>query len=102
VKHHGRGLRRLLQDDDLAARIESDYQRAGLDERRLAMLRYSEALTRSPSAMSARDVEALRAAGFSDADVLAVAEVTAYYAYVNRIADGLGVELEEWIDWDES
>jgi uncharacterized peroxidase-related enzyme len=102
VRHHGRGLRRLLNDDDLAARIESDYERAGLDERRLAMLRYAEVLTRSPSAMSAHDVEALRAAGFSDADVLAIAEVTAYYAYANRIADGLGIELEEWIDWDES
>jgi uncharacterized protein YciW len=66
------------------------------------MLRYAEVLTRSPSAVTVRDVEALRAAGFSDADVLAIAEVTAYYAYVNRIADGLGVELEEWIDWDES
>ena len=102
MRHHGRGLRRLLNDDDLAARIESDYERAGLDERRLAMLRYAEVLTRSPSAMSAHDVEALRAAGFSDADVLAIAEVTAYYAYANRIADGLGIELEEWIDWDES
>ncbi|HEY3022833.1 MAG TPA: peroxidase-related enzyme, partial [Actinomycetota bacterium] len=35
--------------------------------------------------------------GFSDADVLHIAEVTAYYAFVNRIADGLGVELEPWI-----
>ena len=32
--------------------------------------------------------------------ILHVAEVTAYYAYVNRIADGLGVELEPWI-WAE-
>ena len=44
--------------------------------------------------MERGDVERLRAVGLSDADVLAVAEVTAYYAYANRIADGLGVELE--------
>jgi uncharacterized protein YciW len=46
------------------------------------------------------DVEALRDAGFRDADVLAIAEVTAYYAYVNRIADGLGVTLEDENDED--
>ena len=44
--------------------------------------------------MERGDVEALREAGFADADVLAIAEVAGYYAYVNRIADGLGVALE--------
>lgn len=81
-------------------RIEADYEGAGLDERRTAMLRYADKLTRSPNTMQAADVEALRDAGFSDADVLAIAEVVAYYAYANRIADGLGVKLEEWIDWN--
>lgn len=36
--------------------------------------------------------------GLADADVLALAEVVAYYAYVNRIADGLGVELEPGVE----
>jgi alkylhydroperoxidase family enzyme len=61
------------------------------------MLGYAEKLTRAPGAMRPEDVEALRRAGFSDADILHIAEVVAYYAYVNRIADGLGVELEPWI-----
>jgi uncharacterized peroxidase-related enzyme len=61
------------------------------------MLEYAEKLTRTPAAVRREDVEALRQVGFSDADVLHVAEVTAYYAFVNRIADGLGVELEPWI-----
>jgi len=58
------------------------------------MLRYAEKLTRHPGRMCRSDVEALREVGFGDADVLAIAEVVGYYAYVNRIADGLGVELE--------
>jgi len=58
------------------------------------MLRYSRKLTREPARMERADVDALRAGGFTDADVLAIAEVTGYYAYVNRLADGLGVELE--------
>lgn len=61
------------------------------------MLEYAEKLTRTPAAMHQEDVEALLRVGFSDADVLHIAEVTAYYAFVNRIADGLGVGLEPWI-----
>jgi uncharacterized peroxidase-related enzyme len=61
------------------------------------MLDYADKLTRTPAEMGREDVEALRRTGFSDADVLHIAEVTAYYAYVNRIADGLGVDLEPWI-----
>ena len=50
--------------------------------------------------MTRADVDALKAHDFSDADVLAIAEVTAYYAYANRIADGLGVEVEPWFTPD--
>ncbi|MEM1451531.1 MAG: hypothetical protein AAF957_14105 [Planctomycetota bacterium] len=94
MTHHRRGLRRLLRDDDLLARIERDWRTAGLDARRRAILGYAEALTRTPSAVAEEDVEGLRAAGLDDADVLGLAECVAYYAYVNRIADGLGVRLE--------
>jgi uncharacterized peroxidase-related enzyme len=78
-------------------RIEADHHTAGLEPRLRAMLDYAEKLTRTPAAVRREDVEALRQVGFSDADVLHIVEVTAYYAFVNRIADGLGVELEPWI-----
>ena len=60
------------------------------------MLEYVEKLTRAPTRMARADVESLRTAGFTDADVLAVCEVTAYYAFANRIADGLGIEIEPY------
>jgi len=44
--------------------------------------------------MQQADVQALREVGFTDTDILHIAEVAAYYAYVNRIANGLGVEVE--------
>ena len=100
MTHHRRGLRRLLKDDELLARIETDFETSGVDERRLAMLRYSVKLTREPWAMEAADVETLRGVGLSDTDILHVAEIVGYYAYANRIADGLGVPLEEWIPED--
>ena len=61
------------------------------------MLGYSEKLTLTPSEMVADDVAALRSAGFSDRDILDIVEVVSYYAYVNRIADGLGVGIEPWV-----
>ena len=60
------------------------------------MLEYAVKLTKRPEEMTCSDIEALRAAGFSDRDMLDVAEAVAYYAYVNRIAQGLGVQLETW------
>ena len=51
-------------------------------------------LTRAPTQMERADVDALRGVGFTDVDVLHICEVAGYYAYANRIADGLGVELE--------
>ena len=58
------------------------------------MLGYVEKLTRAPASMVRADVEMLRTAVFNDADILAIVEVASYYAFVNRIADGLGVDVE--------
>mgnify|MGYP002623315627 CR=1 FL=1 len=74
--------------------LAEDYRRVELEAADRAMLDYAAKLTREPWAMERSDVEALRAAGFSDRAVLDINQVVAYYAYVNRLADGLGVELE--------
>jgi len=58
------------------------------------MLAYAVKLTLEPGQMVEADVIALRDAGFSDRDILDINQITGYYAYVNRLADGLGVELE--------
>ena len=61
------------------------------------MLSFAIKLTTAPGAMNDTDIDALRSAGFSDRDILDIVEVVAYYAYANRIADGLGVQTESWI-----
>ncbi len=63
------------------------------------MLGYAEKLTRAPWEMVRGDVDALTAAGFSERDILDINQITGYFAYVNRLADGLGVPLEGW--WGE-
>ena len=61
----------------------------------MAILDYAETLTRRPHAVRREQLERLRAHGLTDRDLLGLAECVAYYAYVNRIADGLGVALED-------
>ena len=64
------------------------------------MLDYAVKLSLEPWNMEEADVQELRDAGFSNAGILDIAQVTGYYAYVNRLADGLGVELESF--WKEN
>ena len=80
--------------EKLLTTLASDYRTAGLPAADLAMLDYTVKLTRSPGAMTAADVDALRAQGFDDRAIHDICVIAAYYAFVNRIADGLGVELE--------
>ena len=55
-----------------------------------AMLDYALALTRRPATMTEDDVVALREAGWSDEDVMDIAEVTGLFNMSNRMASGLG------------
>lgn len=59
-----------------------------------ALLAYATKLTLTPGAMGADDVQALRTAGFSNRAIHDACAIVGYFAFVNRIADGLGVELE--------
>ena len=75
--------------------LGSDYRQAEVTAAERAMLDYAVKLTREPASMVEADVEALRLQGFSDSAILDINLVTSYFAFVNRLADGLGVELED-------
>ena len=102
MHHHGAGLRRILtvkkvgegQQNALVDALEADYREAELSEPDRAMLDYVSKLTKTPSEMVAADVEGLRRQGFEDRAIHDICAITAYFAFVNRMADGLGVELE--------
>lgn len=78
----------------MVATLAEDWRRADVAERLQAILAYAEKLTLQPSAVREEDLEPLRASGLDDRGILEVVEVTAYYNFVNRMADGLGVRLE--------
>lgn len=81
--------------DALIAALRTDYRIAVVSAADRAMLDYAVKLTQSPSEVRAVDVERLRQVGFDDRGIHDICAITAYYGFVNRIADGLGVELEQ-------
>ena len=64
------------------------------------MLDYAVKLTLSPWDMEEADIHILHKVEFTDAAILDINQVTGYYAYVNRLADGLGVGMEGF--WEEN
>ncbi len=98
IEHHSAGLRRLVRNDALVEAIRTDYRQADLKPEHRAMLDYAYKLTVTPWEMVEDDVKKLRDHGFSDRAILDINQITGYYAYVNRLADGLGVPLEDFVD----
>ncbi len=94
--HHARGLLRLTNNPALVAALQQDYRSADISARQRAMLDYADKLTRDPGAVCAADMQALRAAGLDDRSILDLNQTVSYFAYVNRVADGLGVTVDEY------
>jgi uncharacterized peroxidase-related enzyme len=90
IAAHSAALRKLTKDPALADQVATDHRVADIPERMRMALDYAVQLTRSPQATTASDVERLRAAGWSDEDVMDIAEVTAMFNFSNRLASGLG------------
>ena len=87
---------RLTGDAELVAQLKTDWQTAqALTHADRAMLAYAEKLTREPWNIVEADVIAMRKAGHSDGAILDTNQVAGYYAFANRLVDGLGVEVEE-------
>lgn len=99
IHHHGDGLVRLTKNREFTNAIKHDFRNAGLDAAELSMLSYAEQLTANPANDHSRAVETLRLDGFSDEAILHITLIVGYFNFVNRIAAGLGVELEDY--WKE-
>lgn len=55
--------------------------------------------THEPASIAAEEIDGLRAHGWSDAAIHDGIQVIAFFNYINRVADGVGIEAEpEWAD----
>ena len=92
--HHAEVLRKLSKDEDYVRRVARDPDGAELSKRERAQVNYSLKLTRTPGAVTQADIDGLRDIGMDDQGISNLTDTVAYFNYVNRLADGLGVELE--------
>lgn len=96
VRHHAEAVQAYWNDEARVQQLIDDYTALhDLDERLRIASDVAVRLTTSPNGTSEADVEALRDAGWSDRAVLDIVLVTAYFNFVNRVTNGLGVEVTE-------
>ena len=72
-----------------------DYTKADLDPQTRGMLDFAVKLTKNPSSNRKADLEKLRSLGLDDQQILATVLITCNFNFMTRLADGLGVEMEE-------
>jgi uncharacterized peroxidase-related enzyme len=82
----------------VARQLVFDYREARLSREDRALCDYAVKLTLAPGEMTERDVDRLRNHGFSDEQITLAAQVIGYFNYITRIAQGLGVDHESWMD----
>lgn len=76
------------------AAIKTGYAQADLTPADRAMLDFVAKLTLTPGRMVEQDLQPLCDHGFDDPAIHDIVQVTGLFAYYNRLADGLGIDLE--------
>lgn len=98
LTHHWANARRLIGDPSRAqavhAALSADEPARVFEGKELELLRYARKLTVQVADMNQADIDALRAAGCEDGEILEVNQVCAYFNYSNRLLNGLGVTTE--------
>lgn len=87
----------MTLDDELVAALKRDYRTAKIDDRDRAMLDFVYKLTRDATQITRADHARLRDAGFDDRGILQITLIAAWFNYINKVADALGVGR----DWQE-
>ena len=84
----------MTLDDALVAAIRRDYRTAPIDHRDRVMLDFVVQLTRDATRITRAHHDRLRAVGFDDRGILQMTLIAAWFNYINRVADALGVGRE--------
>ncbi len=97
---HAAALRNADPDSQLAEQVGDDYHNANLTPKQVAMLEFAESLTMDPGNTKEEYVEGLRSLGWADEDIVDIVHITCLFNYMDRLADGLGVELQNDRGWE--
>ena len=91
---HARQLAQITGDASFADSMLRDYRGAGLPGKERVLLDYVWKLSQTPGAMTEGDMNSLREAGWADPQIVAAVHVTAFFAYMNRVAEAFGLRSE--------
>ena len=75
--------------------MKKDYTTVPLSAVDRALCDHAIKLTRAPWSVTQADIDRLRSHGLTDRAINDATQVVSFFNYINRMADGLGVELEK-------
>ena len=81
----------MTLDETFVKALVEDYEHAPLGDADRAMLDYVTQLTKDATRISPDDHVKLRAVGFDDRAILQITMIAAWFNYITRVADALGV-----------
>lgn len=81
--------------DAFVHQVVADWRQAPLSDAVAKLADFAEKVTRRPATGTEADIAALRAAGWCDTAIHDAVQVIAYFNYINRVADALGVKPEK-------
>ena len=84
----------MTLDKSLVEALENDYTKAPISQQDRVMLDYVVKVTKDATKVWKDDHEKLRGAGFDDRGILQITLIAAWFNYINRVADALGVGRE--------
>ncbi len=90
IVSHSAALRKLTGDAILVEQLQTNHAYAKVEPKERAMLDFTVKLTEQSHRCTEADVEALREVGWTDEDIMDIAEVAAMFNFTNRLASGLG------------
>lgn len=87
---HASRYNQLTKTEEPMQRVFADGEDAALEPRDAAIFRFATRLSKTPSETSEADMQALRAAGLDDAEILDLILSTALFGWANRLMHTLG------------
>ena len=84
----------MTLDQELIEALETDYTTAPITGQERVMVDYVVKLTKDATKVWKDDIERLRSVGFEDRGILQITLIAAWFNYINRVADALGVGRE--------
>ena len=82
-------------DHTLVRHLKTDPANALLGPQDKLMIDFALTLTREPHSVRREDIQKLKGAGFTEEQIVDIVLITCLFNFMDRLADGLGVELSE-------